>query len=137
MRLLATMRRKAARGFVERFGPLWRFAEISAAKFLDYSMNPLHPDNRNKAAAFAALGWDVADLTSRSTAAAEVIRQLRSGLPAARTRRSREDQYGLRFETDTHLIGPNGRAGTLFAAWMVDHSRITPRLITSWLRVHV
>ena len=47
--------------------------EIDDRKFIEYSMNPNHPDSQGKWMAFAELGYDVQSLDGRNIAAQDVI----------------------------------------------------------------
>jgi hypothetical protein len=128
--------RGLAAWYLESFGPRWGAAVISPAKFSEYSMNPDHPSNGGKHLAFDALGWNVGDPLARETAAAEVIAQLRAGLPRPKLGVG-DDEYGQRYRTEVVMVGPNGGQGSLVAIWQVDAGTVTPRLITNWLEVHV
>lgn len=110
--------------------------EIDPRKFVEYSMNPSHPDNRGKWMAFAALGYDVQSLAGRTTAAQNIIIQLRQGFPTAPSTPGKTTTWGSRFQLRIKIQGLNGRQGDLITNWQIDQDKNTPRLITNWLEVY-
>jgi predicted Zn-dependent peptidase len=111
-------------------------AEIDPRKFEQYSMNPTNPTNQGKWMAFAAIGYDVENPQSRNAAAQDVINQLRQGLVNAPATQGQNSIYGLRFQVQVRIEGPNGGEGTLVTTWQIDNDRDVPRLITNWLEVY-
>jgi hypothetical protein len=111
-------------------------ATIDDAKFLKYSMDPDNPNNRGKWKAWSQLGYDVDDLTNRTAASDDVIRQVRDQLETVAAREGKSTDFGRRFEVEIPITGPNGRTGTLFTVWQFDKGSTTPRMITNLLKVH-
>jgi len=113
--------------------------EIDPRKFVEYSMNPSHPDNRGKWMAFAALGYDVQSTTGRNIAAQNIIDQLRQSFPTSESTSSTPGKttiWGVRFQLRIKIQGLNGRQGDLITNWQIDQDKNTPRLITNWLEVY-
>lgn len=110
--------------------------EIDPRKFVEYSMNPSHPDNRGKWRAFAALGYDVQSIAGRNTAAQNIIAQLRQGFSTAQSTPGKTTTWGSRFQLRIKIQGLNGRQGDLMTNWQIDRDKNTPRLITNWLEVY-
>jgi len=111
-------------------------AAIDDAKFLKYSMDPGNSRNGGKWKAWSQLGYDVDDLTNRTAAADDVIRQIRDQLESLPARAGKQTDFGRRFEVNVPVTGPNGRKGTLFTVWQFDEGSTTPRMITNLLKVH-
>jgi hypothetical protein len=111
-------------------------AAIDDAKFLKYSMDPGNPNNGGKWKAWSQLGYDVDDLTNRTAASDDVIRQVRDQLETLPAQAGKETGFGRRFEVNIPITGPNGRTGTLFTVWQFDEGSTTPRMITNLLKVH-
>lgn len=80
------------------------------------------------------LGYDVEG--HRDDAAADVTRQLREQLPDAGVVDEEDTAYGPRRTTETTVIGPDGRTGTLVCVWQYDIGTTLPRMVTHWLEVH-
>jgi len=110
--------------------------EIDPRKFEEYSMNPDNPANQEKWMAFEAVGYAVWDSSSRSLAARDVIRQLKQQLASTPASQGRNSIYGLRFEVQIAIQGPNGRQGSLQTVWQIDNGVEVPKLITNWLEVY-
>lgn len=111
-------------------------AAIDDAKFLKYSMDPSNSRNGGKWKARSQLGYDVDDLTNRTAAADDVIRQIRDQLESLPAQAGKQTDFGRRFEVNVPVTGPNGRKGTLFTVWQFDEGSTTPRMITNLLKVH-
>ncbi|UBF27785.1 hypothetical protein K9N68_07685 [Kovacikia minuta CCNUW1] len=111
-------------------------AEIDPRKFEEYSMNPDNPANQGKWMAFEAIGYDVRDIGNRRIAAGNVISQLRQKLTEVSAFQRQPSIYGLRFEVQVVIQGPNGKVGNLLTIWQIDNGAETPRLITNWLTVY-
>jgi hypothetical protein len=109
--------------------------EIDPRKFVEYSMNPDHPDNRGKWMAFATLGYNVESSQCRNIAAQDVIDQLRQGFANEPTIPGEACDLGLRFKVRVRIKGPNRKEGTLVTSWQIDNGKDIPRLITNWLEV--
>lgn len=114
----------------------WATAVVDIEKFRDYSMNPEHPKNGGKHLAFEALGYVLAKPCDRERAARAVIEQLLNAVQRGQTPTQRDSQWGVRYDTATVIKGPNGRCGTLRAAWQEEPGSVAPRLITNWLELH-
>ncbi len=56
--------------------PLINFdqALIDSAKFTEYSLNPHHPQNQGKTAAFKQLGYDIETSQERTATARDLVR---------------------------------------------------------------
>jgi hypothetical protein len=99
-------------------------------------MDPGNPNNGGKWKAWLQLGYDVDDLTNRTAASDDVIRQVREQLESLPAQAGKETGFGRRFEVSVPITGPNGRTGTLFTVWQFDQGSTTPRMITNLLKVH-
>jgi len=109
--------------------------EIDTRKFVEYSMNPNHPDNQGKWMAFATLGYDVQSIQGRNAAAQDVIAQLRQGFTTAPSTPGKTTTWGSRFEVRIRIKGLNAKEGTLVTNWQIDRGSNIPKLITNWLEV--
>lgn len=109
--------------------------EIDPRKFVEYSMNSNHPDNKGKWMAFAELGYDVQSPQGREWAAQDVINQLRQGFINAPSMPGQTSSHGTRFKVRVRIKGLNGKEGTLVTTWQIDNEKEVPRLITNWLEV--
>jgi hypothetical protein len=109
--------------------------EIDARKFIEYSMNPDHPDNQGKWMAFAKLGYDVESLEGRNIAARDVIAQLRQSFDSAPSIPGKNTTWGSRFQLRIRIRGLNGQEGTLVTNWQIDRGTDIPRMVTNWLEV--
>ena len=118
--------------------PLINFdqALIDFAKFTEYSLNPHHPQNQGKAAAFKQLGYDIETSQERIAATQNLVSQLRSKLKTSPAIPDGETTYGSRYLVRTPVLGPNGKTGTLVTIWQYDIGADVPRLVTNWLQVH-
>ncbi|MBM3239058.1 hypothetical protein FJZ31_22425 [Candidatus Poribacteria bacterium] len=116
--------------------PNYDQAIIDPAKFIEYSMNPHHPENQGKADGFKQLGYDVDIFEGRIAAMLDVVVQLRAKLKESPALLSRKTFYGLWYEVRTEITGPNGKKGTLATLWQYDIGTSVPRLLTNWLEVH-
>lgn len=97
-------------------------------------MAPENPRNRGKWKAWGEVGYDVH--SAREQAADDVIRQIEPQVTDAPARAGKRSEYGQRFETEYLIVGPNGRRGTVFAVWQIDHGSTVPRLLTNLLKAH-
>ena len=110
--------------------------EIDPRKFVEYSMNPNHPDNQGKWMAFAALGYDVQSSEGRNAAAQDVIAQLRQSFATAQSIPGQTTTWGSRFRLRIRIQGFNGKQGNLVTNWQIDRDKNVPRLITNWLEIY-
>ena len=108
-------------------------ASIPEDKFARYSLDPAHPQNRNKWRPFQRLGYDVSAEGGRERGAQNLIDQIRQQLPSLTAKSQRSTNYGHRFQVDVPIIGPNEKTGTLVTIWQVDNGTAIPKLITNWL----
>lgn len=115
--------------------PMAQSAEVDIRKFVEYSMNPDNLANQGKWIAFAALGYEVQNVKGRTSAAHDIINQLRQGLTETRAIPDKTSIYGLRFQVRLRIQGLNTRQGTLVTNWQIDNGKNVPRLITNWLEV--
>lgn len=111
-------------------------AIVDRRKLVDYVLDAEHPRNGGKAAAFAALGFDLETRQQREVAAAAVALQLRARLGEGEVTELGDRGYGPRWEVRTMFRGPNGKMATAVSYWQADAGTELPRLITLWLEIH-
>lgn len=117
--------------------PLENFdqAQIDSAKFEKYSMDPTNPKNGGKWEAWEELGYDVQTPEGRTSATQDVTNQLQKELADNPAINPKETAFGMRFEVDVPITGPNGQQEALVTIWPYDTGSDIPRLITNWLKV--
>ena len=115
--------------------PMAQSAEVDIRRFIEYSMNPDNPANQGKWLAFAVLGYEVQNVENRTSAAQDIMNQLRQELTKAQATLGKTSIYGLRFQVRIRIQGLNTRQGTLVTNWQIDIGKNVPRLITNWLEV--
>jgi hypothetical protein len=111
-------------------------AQIDPAKFNKYSMNSNNPNNRGKWKAFEDVGYNVRTPEGRSEGAQHVIAQIEDQLLQSPATFDSVTSFGLRYQVNIKITGPNGRVGTLITKWQYDMNSDVPKLITNWLQVH-
>lgn len=112
-------------------------AVIDPRKLSAYSMRADHPDNRNKARAWADLGYEVETEEGRDLAAAEVADHVRELIGASSAREVSPTKYGRRYQVRIPLVGSNGVEATLLTGWQVDHDGDgAPKMTTIWAEIH-
>jgi hypothetical protein len=121
--------------------------DVPPPKFAQYSMKAEHPENRGKARAWEALGYDVSTPESREIAGHDAIQRLRAGLPDSvitdsRQLRPRKNENGeemaggSRVTTRTPFTGPNGKDATMATAWHGNDNADRYGLVTVWAELH-
>lgn len=85
--------------------------------------------------AWPHLGYVVDTAADRHAAAADVQRQLRSGLADSEVTKNRHTPYDDQMTTRTAIVGPNGLTGHVYSGWQYDRGATDPRMVTNWLAV--
>lgn len=111
-------------------------AVIDMRKIHGYSMNPDHPQNDGKAAAWAWLGYEVGDPAARESVGNELGARLLRELPETPASYARTTEWGDRYDTSTPLTGPNGREASIRVSWQVHADGTPPKMVTIWAESH-
>jgi len=108
-------------------------ANFLIEKLTTYSMDPEHPDGKDKARVWKRV------LNMDKSHAGEVMEQVMSQLRKFPAKRGRIDHHGERFETHIPVTGPNGATVDVLAAWIYKKEekegivRTVPRLTTCYI----
>ena len=99
-------------------------AIIPREKLQDYLLSQSHPVGRFKAAYFQSLGyssseWEVLERDIRSLLEYEVVK-------------TKDTEYGRKFEVRGELSGPLGQNANIVTVWIVLKGEQFPRFITAY-----
>ena len=100
-------------------------AVVEREKVTDYLLNPAHRYGASKARFFAAFGF------RREAWRALAAALLDHGQRDEGTR-ARDTHFGVRYEVEGELGGPDGRRPRVRTVWQTDEGQTAARLITAY-----
>lgn len=107
--------------------PNAHLASVEPEKIHSYLLSEAHPIGRFKRTFFSSLGYNAAQWERLHDDIIEIAQENEASP-------GRSSVFGVKFDVDGMLLGPNGTSARIRTVWIVRNDERSPRFVTAFPR---